>query len=137
MSASMNESDVDAKVGLEQDSGDGRDYDADFYAWTQVQAARLREAARRRVNVAVDWENVAEEIESLGRSQLNSVESYIVLIIEHLLKLEHSPAAAPRNVWRISAQNHRRSASRLLKNNLSLLRKVREKFPEPYEDARE
>ena len=44
-------------------------YDEDFYAWTQNQAQALRRAGAERNNAPVDWENVAEEIESMGRSQ--------------------------------------------------------------------
>jgi phytoene dehydrogenase-like protein len=113
------------------------EYETDFYEWTQSQAAKLRDAGSRRVNAEVDWENVAEEIESLGRSDLRSVESYLALVIQHLLKLEYSPAAEPRRSWRASVENHRRAAARLLKESPSLLRKVRERFPEPYDDARE
>jgi hypothetical protein len=46
------------------------DYDVDFYAWTRLQGALLRGiAAGERVNDAdLDWPNIAEEIETLGRS---------------------------------------------------------------------
>ena len=43
-------------------------YDTDFLAWTEEQARLLREASRERINTPIDWENVAEEIESMGRS---------------------------------------------------------------------
>ena len=42
-------------------------YDRDFFLWTQEQAAALR--AVRKSNLPLDWDNLAEEIESLGRSQ--------------------------------------------------------------------
>jgi len=43
-------------------------YDDDFYLWTQEQAAALREADAARLNAPLDWENLAEEIESLERN---------------------------------------------------------------------
>lgn len=51
------------------------DYDLDFYAWTQRQGALLRRlAAGERVNDAdLDWPNIAEEIETLGRSERGSL----------------------------------------------------------------
>ena len=66
-------------------------YQTDYYAWTKEQAAALRAMAVARVNSTLDLENLAEEVESLGRSDLATVRSQLRRIIEHLLKLEHSP----------------------------------------------
>ena len=74
-------------------------YETDFYAWTEAQAAALRAAAQAGGNLPVDWENLAEEIESLGRSDVRELRSRIATIIEHLLKLEFAPAAPPRADW--------------------------------------
>jgi hypothetical protein len=76
---------------------DGPRYDEDFYAWTRHQAAVLRsmEVADNRF----DREHVAEEIEDLGKSERDAVRSQIRRIIEHLLKLAHSPAQGPRFDW--------------------------------------
>ncbi len=73
------------------------DYDDDFYAWTQHQAAVLREmpAADNRF----DREHVAEEIEDLGKSERDAVRSQVRRIIEHFLKLQYSPAQEPRYGW--------------------------------------
>jgi hypothetical protein len=77
-------------------------YETDYYAWTQAQAAELRRLAAARINSTLDLENLAEEVESLGRSELATVRSQLRRIIEHLLKLEYSPAANPRAEWRHS-----------------------------------
>ena len=82
-------------------------YDTDFYDWTQEQSRRLREAASERINLPIDWENVAEEIESLGKSDLREVVSHLARVIEHLLKLEYSPAVEPRRGWSESVNHHR------------------------------
>ncbi|WP_377809788.1 DUF29 domain-containing protein [Azospirillum sp. A29] len=95
-------------------------YDTDFLAWTEEQARLLREAARERINTPIDWENVAEEIESMGRSELRAVESALVRVIEHLLKLEHSPAADPRGDWKVSVLEHRDRVARDLSASPSL-----------------
>lgn len=57
-------------------------YETDFYAWTQRQSEllRLEEFAE------VDWRNLIEEIESLGRSQQNELRSRLEVLIRHLLK---------------------------------------------------
>ncbi len=82
-------------------------YETDFYAWTQAQAAELRRLAAARVNSTLDLENLAEEVESLGRSQLAMVRRELRRTIEHLLKLEYSPASQPRADWRHSATQAR------------------------------
>jgi hypothetical protein len=117
---------------MRQDAG----YEADFYEWTQTQAAKLREAGSRRLNLDVDWENVAEEIESLGRSDLRGVESHVIRILAHLLKLEYSPASSPRADWAISVLNHRADAKRILQDSPSLRRKLKAALPDCYADAR-
>jgi HEAT repeat protein len=76
---------------------DGPRYDDDFYAWTQHQAAVLREM--RVSDNRFDREHVAEEIEDLGKSERDAMRSQIRRIIEHLLKLAFSPAEPPRFAW--------------------------------------
>ncbi len=63
------------------------DYEADFYAWTQDQAEKLR---ARRAN-EIDWENVGEEIESLGGSQKSEIRNRLRVLLHHLLKWEFQP----------------------------------------------
>jgi hypothetical protein len=76
----------------------GPRYDDDFYAWTQYQAEVLR-SMRTRDN-RFDRENVAEEIEDLGKSERDAVRSQVRRILEHFLKLAYSPAGDPRYGWR-------------------------------------
>jgi hypothetical protein len=74
-------------------------YDEDFLAWSRQQADALRAAARNGSNQRLDWENLAEEIEDLGKSVRRELQSQIRWIVRHLLKLEHSPAKEPRRGW--------------------------------------
>jgi hypothetical protein len=62
-------------------------YEADFYAWTLDQAEKLR--ARRHNEL--DWENLAEEVESVGRSQKTEIRNRLVVLLHHLLKWEYQP----------------------------------------------
>lgn len=72
-------------------------YDRDALIWSEQQAALLRRLAHgERVNAAIDWPNVIEEIEDVGRAQLSGVESLLRQALVHLLKLrlgEDQPAA--------------------------------------------
>jgi len=100
------------------------DYDADFYAWTEQQGALLRRlAAGERVNDAdLDWPNIAEEIETLGRSERGAVASHVTNIIEHLVKLEASPALDPRAGWKSTIRRSRVRVQELLEASPSLRR---------------
>ena len=80
-----------------------RRYENDFYAWTREQAALLR----TRRFAALDLDHLIEEIEELGDTKRETVLSNARVIIEHLLKLQHSPAQDPRNGWRATAREHR------------------------------
>ncbi|MGH7084764.1 MAG: DUF29 family protein, partial [Acetobacteraceae bacterium] len=71
-------------------------YDEDFVLWAEQQAAALRAAAQGASNLELDWENLAEEIDSLGTSQRSALRSQIRRIIRHLIKLEYSLAQDPR-----------------------------------------
>jgi hypothetical protein len=78
-------------------------YEADFYVWTEVQAGLLR----RRQFEALDLENLIEEVEGLGDAKKSAVLTNASVIIEHLLKLQHSPATEPRSGWIDSILEHR------------------------------
>jgi hypothetical protein len=95
-------------------------YEKDFVRWTEQQAAALREAAGSATNLPLDWENLAEEIDSLGRSLRHELRSRIVVIIEHLLKLECSPATEPRRGWMETIGRERLEIELLLEENPSL-----------------
>ncbi len=95
-------------------------YDKDFLAWSEQQAAALRAARRDGSNRRLDWENLAEEIEDLGRSQRSAVSSHIMRIIQHLAKLDHSPAVEPRAGWRNTIRLARVQIARRLEDNPSL-----------------
>jgi len=75
-------------------------YEQDYYAWTQVQAAELRAMAKRRTDTSLDLEHLAEEVADLGHSERDAVRSQVRRVIEHLLKLEYSPATEPRDGWK-------------------------------------
>ena len=95
-------------------------YEEDFIRWTEQQAAALREAAGLRTNLPLDWENLAEEIDSLGRSLRHELRSRILVIIEHLLKLESSPATDPQRGWMETIGRERSEIEVLLDENPSL-----------------
>jgi Domain of unknown function DUF29 len=68
-------------------------YDRDFFAWTQQQAALLRRAAAGEPSSDLDLQNLAEEIESLGKRDRRALPAQLARITEHLLKLQFSRVA--------------------------------------------
>lgn len=90
-------------------------YDDDFYAWTQDQAEKLR--ARRHNEV--DWENAAEEIEGLGRSDRRSIGSNLNVVLAHLLKWNCQPDRR-KGGWVASIIEHRDRLRRILGDSPSL-----------------
>jgi hypothetical protein len=88
-------------------------YDTDILEWSTHQAALLRRlAAGERVNDQVDWENVVEEIESVGNEQLHAVESLLVQAVRHMLKVQAWPHHRDAPTWEADAIDFRLQAQR-------------------------
>jgi hypothetical protein len=100
----------------------GELYDRDFFLWTKQQAEGLRHA--KASNLPLDWKNLAEEIESLGKSDRRQLTSQVRRILRHLLRLEASPAIQPRVGWRATIIDARREIAGILRDSPSLRREV-------------
>lgn len=112
-------------TGQEQGMLDAeRLYNEDFVLWSKQQAEALRAVARGGSNRQLDWEHLAEEIEELGASQRSALGSHIMRIIQHLVKLQYSPAVEPRNSWRRTIKLARLQAQKRLEENPSLRHEV-------------
>jgi hypothetical protein len=80
-------------------------YDEDIVLWSERQAALLRQhAAAARVNDAIDWPNIIEEIESVGSEQRHAVESLVLQALIHMLKAEGWPTAGAVPHWQAEAR---------------------------------
>jgi hypothetical protein len=87
-------------------------YDDDILLWSERQAQLLRRlAAGERVNDQVDWENVIEEVESVGSEQLHAVESLLVQALVHMLKAEGWPNSRDAPNWRAETVRFRGDAA--------------------------
>lgn len=106
-------------------------YDDDYFSWTQQQAAHLRSGRLAHV----DLENVAEEIESLGKSQLAALTSSYRLIAMHLMKVVAQPDKASLS-WINTAGRERGNVELLLDDNPGLKPKRAERFAKAYAVAR-
>ena len=75
-------------------------YERDFFAWTLEQADALR---RRDAGAnALDFENLAEEVEGLGMAELRACESLLRQIVKHFIKIVSADDSQLRDVphWR-------------------------------------
>jgi len=87
------------------------DYDTDILMWSERQADLLRRVgAGEVVNDQVDWGNLAEEIEDVGRSELRSCKSLLRQALRHMLKAEAWPLSRDAPNWRADAIDFRRQA---------------------------
>jgi hypothetical protein len=87
-------------------------YERDVLAWSEHQADLLRRLGRgERVN-NVDWAHVAEEIEDVGLSELHSLESFLNLIMVHVLKIHAWPESQACGHWRGEIAAFRGNAKR-------------------------
>ena len=106
-------------------------YDSDFYAWTQAQAALLRD----RQTPALDYDNLAEEIESLGKNQHRELASRLDMLVLHLLTWRYQPAEHSGS-RRSMIRTQRRELRRLLEQNPGLRPLVAGSIADGYADAR-
>ena len=108
-------------------------YEADFYAWTKVQADKLRRLEVARANLDLDLPRLAEEVEDLGKSESRAVLSQLGRIIEHCLKLEFAAAEGPRAGWMDSIDDAREQLSGTL--TPTLWAQAEEQLPQVYARA--
>jgi Domain of unknown function DUF29 len=103
-------------------------YQQDFYGWTQSQAEAL---AQKQV-LALDWQNLQEEIESLGRQEYRELVSRLSVLLGHLLKWEYQPQKRSRS-WFLTIREQRRAIRRHLQHNPSLKSRMEEGLSEGFE----
>jgi hypothetical protein len=106
-------------------------YHRDFHSWSMAQARHLR-AGRRN---ALDRDNLAEEIEALGREQFYKLESALRVLMLHMLKWDHQPDRRGRS-WSVTIREQRLRIDDLLSDNPSLRPRTDEAITRAYRRAR-
>jgi hypothetical protein len=105
-------------------------YDRDFYAWANHQAALLRAGDLSQADI----ENIAEEIESMGRGERNQLTNRLAVLLAHLLKWRLQPERRGRS-WQLTIREQRRRAGRVLDQNPSLRGSLDAIMEDAYGDA--
>ncbi len=107
-------------------------YEADFLGWLTSTAEQIRS----QDYTAVDWENLVEEIEAMGRREKRKLESNLVILLQHLLKWHYQPNLRSGS-WKGSIREHRRRIRKDLQDSPSLAPYLLEVIDEAYLDAKE
>ena len=112
-------------------------YDHDFYSWTLEQAQALRRVADQRINAVpeLDWLELAQEVEDLGRSLERELYSRFSVLLVHLLKWWRQPSLRGMS-WELTIAHQRLELSRLLAKNPGLKPKVATGCADAYQSAR-
>ena len=105
-------------------------YEADYLRWIETTLEKLRSQDYTHV----DWENLIEEIEDMGRSERRSLESNLIVVLLHLLKWQFQPERRSGS-WEGSIIEHRRRIKKALKESPSLKPYLEDIFAECYIEA--
>jgi hypothetical protein len=105
-------------------------YERDFHAWLQENARLLKQQQWSEV----DWVNVIEEIEALGRAERKALRSNLIRIVQHLLKWHYQPQKRSRS-WITTIVEHRQRIASDLKDSPSLKPYLEEVYSECYQNA--
>jgi hypothetical protein len=110
-------------------------YDTDYNLWLEETVQKLQ----AKDFDAIDWENLIEEVASLGRSEKRRIESLLIRLFEHLLKLRYWESEREYNKghWEGEIMNFRKQISKELKASPSLKSYLVEVFDECYQDGRD
>lgn len=109
-------------------------YEQDFYLWIQTTVKFLREGKLEQLDI----ENLTEEIDSMGRSEKKELKTRLIVLIEHLLKLQYWTEEKDYNarVWRNTVVEQRRQIAYTLADSPSLKSVLNDIFLDCYTDAR-
>jgi Domain of unknown function DUF29 len=105
-------------------------YDQDFLAWTERQAALLRAGRLDQL----DLDNLAEELDTMGRSEWGELENRLEVLLMHMLKWDHQPTRRSRS-WKATMREQRNAIRRLMRRSPSLKRDLETTIADVYRDA--
>ncbi len=105
-------------------------YDRDFYGWANEQAGLLRAGRLSEADIG----HIAEEIESMGKSERNQLLNRLAVLLAHLLKWQFQPALQG-NSWRLTVREQRRRIVRIMSQNPGLRPELGAVVLDAYGDA--
>jgi hypothetical protein len=89
------------------------DYDTDILVWSERQSELLRRRAGGELvnDTDLDWSNIAEEIESVGRGEFRACESLLRQALIHILEIQAWPQSSAAPGWRAEVVRFRHDAA--------------------------
>ncbi|MEL6441369.1 MAG: DUF29 domain-containing protein [Cyanobacteria bacterium J06621_8] len=108
-------------------------HDTDFNLWIE----EIKRAIQNRDFEHMDWDNLLDEIDDMGKSEKRSLDSYMQRLIEHILKLKYWDEERSRcsNGWKQEVTNFRNRIKRILRKNPSLKNYLDAEYRDLYQDA--
>lgn len=105
-------------------------YEQDFYAWANEQAGLLRAGKLSEADI----QHIAEEIESMGKTEKRELINRLAVLLTHMLKWRFQPERRTKS-WRLTIKEQRRQVARHMRDNPSLKSSLSEATEEAYGDA--
>ena len=106
-------------------------YEKDLYKWSKTQVNLLKKGDFSRADV----DHIIEEIEDLGSSQRNALESQMIRLLMHMLKIAYQPQKHTKS-WDKSIGNSRIEIEKIIRKNPSLKRELNNVMNDSYYYAR-
>ncbi len=106
------------------------DYHKDFYAWALHSAALIRQGKLS----SLDFEHIADEIESMGKSDKRELINRFAVLLAHLLKWQFQPERRS-NSWKYTIEEQRDEVLDLLEDSPSLKYELNQKLERAYKKA--
>ncbi len=106
-------------------------YEHDFYAWAIHNADLIRQGRFAEI----DAQNIAEELQSMGRSEKRELVNRLAMLLAHLLKWRFQPEHRG-NSWRLTITNQRDELQDLLDQSPSLQYDIDIKLNKAYTRAK-
>ncbi|UHD15745.1 DUF29 domain-containing protein [Thiocapsa bogorovii] len=105
-------------------------YDQDLYDWSMQTARLLREGRYAEIDAL----HLAEEVESMGKSERRALEHRLVVLLVHLLKWEHQPEQRSKS-WQRTLIEQRKQVAKLLDDSPSLKPRLLDLLVDAYDSA--
>jgi len=105
-------------------------YETDFYGWIQEQSRLIRSGDTSRL----DYENLLEEIEAMGRAERRSLRSRLAVLLMHLLKWQYQPQLRGKS-WRVTITHQRTAIRSLLEDSPGLQHALQGRVDSAWQDA--
>jgi len=105
-------------------------YETDFYGWTQEQSKLIRSGDTS----SLDYENLLEEIEAMGRAERRSLRSRLAVLLMHLLKWQYQPQRRGRS-WKATITHQRTAINNLLEDSPGLRNTLVDAVDSAWRDA--